>query len=72
MWTGVYLSGRVKKILLMSHGFQYVGLLRALYTSCYCRVFLERQRDICCRCAYSQGYVKAMHMSNDRQNVYPA
>ena len=36
----------------MYHDLQYVGLLRTLYTSCYCHhyigmcVFHERQRDI--------------------------
>ena len=29
MWTGVYLSGRVKKKILMYCGLQYEGLLRA-------------------------------------------
>ena len=35
----------------------------------------ERQRDICRRRAYSQGFAKAVqcvHMSNDRQNFDPA
>ena len=35
-------------------------------------VFHERQRDICRRCAYSQGFAKAVYMSNDRQNFDPA
>ena len=61
----------------MYHGLQYVGLLRALYTSCYCHiiqacVFHERQRDACHRGAYSQGFAKAVHMSNDRQHFDPA
>ena len=35
-------------------------------------VFHERQRDICRRRAYSQGFAKAVHMSYDRQHFYPA
>ena len=75
MWTGVYLSGLVNIyiffLILMYHGLQYVGLLRALYTSCYCHiiigmcVFHGHQCDICHRRAYSQGFAK----SNNRQNV---
>ena len=80
MWTGVYLSGRVKKInsyvlrcpvrrtaqsalhvMLLSY---YIGILTW--------VFHEHQRDICRRCAYSQGFAKAVHMSNDRQHFDPA
>ena len=46
MWTGAYLSGRefffFFFLILMYHGLQYVGLLRALYralyTSCYCHI----------------------------------
>ena len=35
-------------------------------------VFHERQRDICRRRAYSQGFAKAVHMSYDRQHFDPA
>ena len=35
-------------------------------------VFHERQCDICRRRTYSQGFAKAVHMSNDRQNFDPA
>ena len=35
-------------------------------------VFHERQRDICRRRAYSQGFTKAVHMFNDRQHFDPA
>ena len=35
-------------------------------------VFHERQHDICSRRVYSQGFAKAVHMSNDRQNFDPA
>ena len=35
-------------------------------------VFHERQRDICRRRAYLQGFAKVMHMSNDRQHFDPA
>ena len=35
-------------------------------------VFHERQRDICRRRAYSQGFAKAEHMSYDRQHFDPA
>ena len=52
LWTGKTKCGRVLKLLLkcgrvkiflfllnlMYHGLQYVGLLRALYTSCYCHI----------------------------------
>ena len=31
-------------------------------------VFYERQRDIFRRCVYSQGFAKAVHMSNDTDN----
>ena len=34
-------------------------------------VFHERQRDLCHRRAYSQGFAKAVHMSNDRHHFYP-
>ena len=32
-------------------------------------VFHERQRDICRRRAYSQGFVKVVYMSIDRQHL---
>ena len=35
-------------------------------------LFHERQCDICRRRAYSQGFAKAVHMSNDRNNFDPA
>ena len=35
-------------------------------------VFHERQRDICRRRAYSQGFAKAEHMSYDGQHFDPA
>ena len=35
-------------------------------------VFHERQRDICRRRVYSQGFAKAEHMSYDRQHFDPA
>ena len=73
MWTGVYLSGRVKKnysyvsrspvrrtvqstlhVMLLSY---YIGMC----------VFHEHQRDICHHRTYSQGFAKAVHMSNDSQ-----
>ena len=83
MWTRGYLSGQGKKkinsyvlrspvrrtaqsalqsalhVMLLSY---YIGMC----------VFHERQRDICRRRAYSQGFAKAMHMSNDRQHFDPA
>ena len=46
-------------IMLLSY---YIGMC----------VFHERQRDICRRRAYSQGFAKAVHMSNDRQHFDPA
>ena len=73
VWTGKFFL----KFLCITHCLQNVGLLRALYTSCYCHyigicVFHEHQRDICRRRAYSQGFAKAVHMSNDRQHFEPA
>ena len=88
MWTGAYLcvdgSGRVKlkkknyyvsqspvrrtaqsalqsalHVMLLSY---YIGIC----------VFHERQRDICRRRVYSQGFAKAEHMSYDRQHFDPA
>ena len=82
MCTGAYLSGRVffynsyvsgspvcrtaqsalqnaLHVMLLSY---YIGMC----------VFHERQRDICRRRAYSQGFAKAEHMSNDRQHFDPA
>ena len=47
------------QVMLLSY---YIGMC----------VFHERQRDICRRLAYSQGFPKAMHISNDRQHFYPA
>ena len=35
-------------------------------------VFQERQCEICHRRTYSQGFAKAVHMSNDRHNFDPA
>ena len=90
LWTGkpkcgrVFIcldSGRVNFFLnsYMYHGLQYVGLLRALYTSCYCHdkhVCISWastvERNICRRRAYSQGFAKAVHMSDNRQNFDPA
>ena len=46
-------------VMLLSY---YVGMC----------VFHERQGDICRRCAYSQGFAKAVHMSHDRQHFGPA
>ena len=48
-------------VMLLSY---YVGLGMC--------VFHERQGDICRRCAYSQGFAKAVHMSHDRQHFDPA
>ena len=63
----------------MYQGHQYVGLRTAqsalhvmsLSYRGMC-VFHELQRDICRRRAYSQGFAKAVHMSNDRQHFDPA
>ena len=48
--------------------------LHVILLSYYIRmcVFHERQRDIYRRRAYSQGFAKAVHMSNDRQHFDPA
>ena len=35
-------------------------------------IFHERQRDICRRRAYSQGFAKGVHTSYDRQHFDPA
>ena len=80
MWTGVYLSGRVKKQFFLNSYVSQSPVRRTaqsalhvmlLYYIGMC-VFHERQRDISRRRAYSQGFEKAVHMSNDRQNVDPA
>ena len=78
MWTGVYLSGLVKNFFnsyvsrspvhRTAQSALHVMLLSYYIGMC---VFHERQRDICLRRAYSQGFAKAVHMSNDRQNFDP-
>ena len=45
-------------------------MLLSYYKGIY--VFYERQRNICRRRAYSQGFAKAEHMSYDRQHFDPA
>ena len=72
MWTGVHLSGRVifyyvsrSPVRRTAHSALHVMLLSYYIGMC---VFHERQRDICRRRAYSQGFAKAVHMSNDRQH----
>ena len=78
MWTGAYLSGRVKKknsyvslspVRRTAQSALHVMLLSYYAGMC---VFHERQGDICRRCAYSQGFAKAVHMSHDRQHFDPA
>ena len=88
MWTGAYLSGRVwtgkKFVFANSYVLQspvrrtaqsalqsalHVMLLSYYIGMC---VFHERQHDICRRHAYSQGFAKAVHMSNDRHYFDPA
>ena len=86
MSTGAYLCGRVwagkkKKFLCITlspvrrtaqsalQSALHVMLLSYYIGVC---VFHERQRDICRRRMYSQGYAKAVHMSNDRQHFDPA
>ena len=78
MWTGVYLSGRVKKILnylsrspvrRTAQSAFHIILLSYYIGMC---VFNERQCNIFRRRTYSQGFAKAVHMSNDRQNFDPA
>ena len=67
-----------KNVILSYHGLQYVGLLRERFTRMLLTyyigmcVFHERQHDIWRRRAYSQGFAKAVHMSNDRQHFDPA
>ena len=51
--TAERFTRHVKKILSY-----YIGMC----------VFHERRRDICRRREYSQGFMNAVHMSNDRQN----
>ena len=80
MWTGAYLSGRVKKKKINSYvswspvrrtaqSALHVMLLSYYIGMC---VFHERQHDIRRRRAYLQGFAKAVHMSNDRQHFDPA
>ena len=85
MWTGAYLCGRVWpgpkkrsffKILIYQSPVRRTAqsaLQSALHVMLLgiC-VFHERQRDICRRRAYLQGFVKAEHMSYDRQHFDPA
>ena len=68
MWTGVYLSGRVNFFKHVSrspvHSVHRTAqstlhvMLLSYYNYRHC-VFHERQRDICRRRAYSQGFSKA-------------
>ena len=46
--------------------------LHVMLLSYYVGIFHERQGDICRRCAYSQGFAMAVHMSHDRQHFDPA
>ena len=87
MWTGAYLCGRVwtdkKKSFLIFFFNSYVSqspVRRTAHSALHVMllsyrhicVFHERQRDICRRRAYSQGFAKAEHMSYDRQYFDPA
>ena len=86
MWTGAYLSGRVKKKVFFFHSYlsrspvrrtaqsALQSTLHVMSLSYYIGmcVFHERQRDIFRRRAYSQGFAKAVHMSYDRQHFDPA
>ena len=79
MWTGVYLSGRVifflnscvsrSPVRRTAQSALHVMLLSYYIGMCE---FHERQRDIFRRRAYSQGFAKAVHMSNDWQHFDPA
>ena len=77
MWTGVYLFGRFffnsyvsqSPVRRTAQSALHVMLLSYYIGMC---VFHERQRDICRRRVYSQGFAKAVHMSNDRQHFDPA
>ena len=80
MWTGVYLPGRVWTVFCNSYlsrspqrrtaqSALHVMLLSYYIGMC---VFHERQHDICHRRVYSQGFAKAVHMSNDWQHFDPA
>ena len=77
MWTGVYLFGRFfvnsyisqSPVRRTAQSALHVMLLSYYIDMC---VFHERQRDICRRRVYSQGFAKAVHMSNDSYNVGPA
>ena len=84
MWTGAYLCGRVWMGKIFFFLNYYVSqspvrrtaqsALHVMLLSYYIGicVFHERQRDICRRRAYSQGFAKAEHMSYDRQHFDPA
>ena len=73
MWTGVYLSGWVKKILFLNSYVSWSPVRRTAQSALHIMLlsycigmcgFHERQRDIC--------FAKAVHMSTDRQNFDPA
>ena len=68
VWTGNSYVSR-SPVRRTAQSALHVTLLSYYIGMC---VFHERQRDICRRREYSQGFVKAVHMSNDRQNFDPA
>ena len=80
MWTGAYLCGWVwkgqfkKKILMYQSPVRKTAqsALHVMLLSYYIGicVFPERQRDICRRRAYSQGFAKSEHMSYERQHNF--
>ena len=70
VWTGIFFF-----LILMSPVRRTDQNALHVMLLSYCigmSVFHEHQRDICrCR-TYSQGFAKAVHMSNDRQHFDPA
>ena len=69
VWTGTFVLILMCPIRRAAQSALLVMLLSYYIGMC---VFHERQRDICRRRVYSQGFAKAVYMSNDRHNFDPA
>ena len=69
VWTGKHSYVLRSPVRRTAQSAFHVMLLSYYIGMC---VFYERQRDICRRRAYSQGFVKVMYMSNDRKHFDPA
>ena len=84
LWTGKTKCGRVficldgyKKNSYVSRSpirrtAQSQSALHVMLLPYYIGMCVFHEHDICHRHAYSQGFAKAVHMSNDRQHFDPA